>query len=262
MKKLLLSAALFVACFAFGQLTLEHTFTNEHTLKYSTPTETYYISRTTNNKLKIYTSNYTLYKTVNVPMPANYDRLLFAADNSSFLISKNIFNTDNKFEFLVGVYNYTNTYAIKLLLIDEDGNLIQDFHPNPSSKSYAENFEIFHDSVNNINKLIVYSDIFNSNNESTPQTDIYSLSTSVLAAKEIQTEAKLSAFPIPTSKILNITNPENGAHKVQVFDTTGKLVVNQSFLTSDSKISVDVESLPKGIYIYKIGNLSSKFTKN
>ncbi|OPH00342.1 hypothetical protein B2I21_00455, partial [Chryseobacterium mucoviscidosis] len=71
-----------------------------------------------------------------------------------------------------------------------------------------------------------------------------------MAAKEIQTEAKLSAFPIPTSKILNITNPENGAHKVQVFDTTGKLVVNQSFLTSDSKISVDVESLPKGIYIY------------
>lgn len=262
MKKLLLSAALFAANFAFGQITLDHSFTNEQTLKYSTSTETYYISRTTDNKLKIYNSNYTLYKTVNVPMPANSDRLRFAGDKTSFVISKNIFNSDNKFEFLVEIYNYTNTYAIKLLLIDEDGNLIKDFHPDPTSKSFGDNFEIFHDSVNNINKLIVYSDVFNSNNGSIPQTDIYSLPSSVLAAKEIQAGAKLSAFPIPTNKILNITNPGNGVHKVQVYDATGKLVVDKSFSSLDNKISIDVESLPKGIYFYKIGDLSSKFTKN
>ena len=73
---------------------------------------------------------------------------------------------------------------------------------------------------------------------------------------------KLSAFPIPTNKTLTIINPENGANTIEVFDTSGKLVINKSFGISEDKISIDVESLPKGSYIYKVGNLSSKFMKN
>ena len=195
-------------------------------------------------------------------MPANYDRLSFGADHAPFIISKNVFNNDNKFEFLLGVYHSTNNFAIKLLVIDEDGNLIQDFHPNASATGYAENFEIFHDSLNNVNKLIVYSDTFSSNNELIPQTDIYTLPTSTLAAKEIQAVSKLSAFPIPASTVLNISNPGTGAGKVQVFDASGKIVADQSFSGSDPKISIDVQHLPKGVYIYKIGNASAKFTKN
>ncbi|WP_294250691.1 T9SS type A sorting domain-containing protein [uncultured Chryseobacterium sp.] len=262
MKKLFFSAALFAVSFMYGQLPLEHSFANERTLKYSTPTETYYISKTTDNKLKIYNSNYSLYKTVNVPMPVNYDRLSFAADHAPFVISKNVFNNDNKFEFLLGVYHSTNTFAIKLLLIDEDGNLIQDFHPNATATGYAENFDIFHDSLNNVNKLIVYSDTVSSSNEWIPQTDIYTLPTTVLSAKEIQAVSTLSAFPIPASTVLNITNPGTGAGKVQVFDASGKIVADQSFSGSDPKISIDVQNLPKGTYIYRIGNASAKFTKN
>lgn len=266
MKKLLFSAALVVANFAFGQLTLEHSFTNERTLTYSTPAETYYVSKTVDNKLKIYNSNYTLYKTVNVPMPANYSVLSFASDNLDYIISKNIFNNDNNLEFLIAVYNYNNNsngYETKLLLINEDGTLLKDFNPNAASISYAESFQIFHDSVLNVNKLVVHNETFiNNNGNPVPQTDVYALPTSVLTTKEIQAGTKLSAFPIPTNKILNIVNPGNGANKVQVYDTTGKLVVDKSFSTSENKISIDVENLPKGIYIYKVGELSSKFTKN
>lgn len=267
MKKLLFSASLIVANFAFGQLTLEHSFTEERTLAYSTPSETYYVSKTVDNKLKIYNSNYTLYKTVNVPMPANYSVLSFASDNLDYIISKNIFNTDSKFEFLIAVYNYnnnSNSYETKLLLINEDGTLLKDFNPNPASISYAEKFEIFHDSVLNVNKLVVHNEsyITTINYNPIPQTDVYALPTSVLTTKEIQAGTKLSAFPIPTNKILNIVNPGNGANKIQVYDTTGKLVVDKSFSTSENKISIDVENLPKGIYIYKVGELSSKFTKN
>lgn len=82
-----------------------------------------------------------------------------------------------------------------------------------------------------------------------PLTEVYALPTSVLAAKEIQAGSKLSAFPVPTNKILNVMNP-------------GKLVTNKSFSASEGKISINVENLPKGTYVYKIGNLSSKFTKN
>ncbi|AZB09579.1 T9SS C-terminal target domain-containing protein [Chryseobacterium sp. G0162] len=95
-----------------------------------------------------------------------------------------------------------------------------------------------------------------------PLTEAYALPTSVLAAKEIQAGSKLSAFPVPTNKILNVMNPGNGANKIEIFDVTGKLVTNKSFSASEGKISVAVENLPKGVYVYKIGNLSSKFTKN
>lgn len=258
MKKLLFSAfALMAANFAFGQLTLEHSFANESTFIYSTPTETFYISKTTDNKLKIYNSNYVLYKTVNVPMPTNFTRLDFYGEE--FAISKNIFNNDSKFEFMVGVFNDTQTFY-KLLLINEDGTLIQDFQTTPDH-FYGGEFHVFHDASTNTNKLIVHS-ATTFNTSSIPLTDVYALPTSVLAAKEIQEGSKLSAFPIPTNKILNVMNPGNGANKIEIFDITGKLVVNKSFSTSEGKVSVDVETLPKGVYFYKIGNLSSKFTKN
>ncbi|WP_367117857.1 T9SS type A sorting domain-containing protein, partial [uncultured Chryseobacterium sp.] len=48
----------------------------------------------------------------------------------------------------------------------------------------------------------------------------------------------------------------------QVFDASGKIVADQSFSGSDAKISIDVQHLPKGTYIYRIGNASAKFTKN
>jgi len=73
---------------------------------------------------------------------------------------------------------------------------------------------------------------------------------------------KIQAFPIPTSKILNIINPKNGTNNVQIYDTSGKVVINKTFSSNDNKIAIDVEDLTKGIYIYKIGELSSKFIKN
>ncbi|MCS4303588.1 T9SS type A sorting domain-containing protein [Chryseobacterium sp. BIGb0232] len=258
MKKLLFSAiALMAANVAFGQLTLEHSFTNEDTFVYSTSTETFYISKTTDNKLKIYNSNYVLYKTVTVPMPANFSRLDFLGEE--FSISRNIFNTDSKFEFMVGVFNDTQTYY-KLLLINEDGTLIKDFHTNPNT-FYGGEFHVFHDAPTNTNKLTVHSGT-TFNTSSVPLTEVYALPTSVLAAKEIQAGSKLSAFPVPANKILNVMNPGSGANKIEVFDFTGKLVINKSFSSSEGKISVDVESLPKGMYVYKIGDLSSKFMKN
>ncbi|WET47839.1 T9SS type A sorting domain-containing protein [Chryseobacterium indologenes] len=160
---------------------------------------------------------------------------------------------------MVGVFNDTQTYY-KLLLINEDGTLIKDFHTDPNTL-YGEEFHVFHDATTNTNKLTVYSGT-TFNNSGTPLTEVYALPTTVLAAKEIQAESKLSAFPIPTNKTLNVMNPGNGANKIEIFDVTGKLVANKSFSASEGKISIDVENLPKGAYIYKIGDWSSKIMKN
>lgn len=259
MKKLLFSLAFVATDFAFGQITLDHSFAdNEDVYAFSKDTDMFYVSKV-GTQLKIYNANFSLIKTVNVPMPTNYDRLIFwySAEECSYSISKHIFNIDDKLEFLVEVYDTSGNFGAKLLLINDDGTLLKDFHSTPLTKSYAESFEIFHDSVNNINKLLVH----NRANISNDQTDVYSLPTSNLTSKEIKSKNKLTAFPIPTSKILNIYNPKNNVNKVEIFDATGKLVISKSFNSNEEKITINVENLTKGNYIYKIGDLASKFIK-
>lgn len=263
MKKLLLSVAIIAVNYSFGQINLEHSFAdNEDVFVYNKDNSTLYVSKTSDNKIKIYNSSYTLQKTVNVPMPSNHGMFYSGYfGTNSFFMSKHVFNNDDKYEFMVETYfqdTAAGTITYKLLLINEDGVLIKDFHPNPSVKQSAENYEVYHDNVNNTNKLIVHNWV----NGFTNQYDVYSLSTSTLTSREIQLHNKLSAFPIPTNKVLNIMNPGNGANKVQIYDVSGKLVLNKTFSSNEDKISIDVETLTKGMYIYKIGESSSKFIKN
>lgn len=261
MKKLLFSAILLATNFAFGQITLQHSFPDtELVWAYSKGNEMFYVSCIKNeNKLKIYNADYSLRKTINVPLPLGYETSLDSHNfnGPSFTISKHIFNTDDKYEFLVTAYS--GEYDSKLLLINEDGDLLKDFHPNPTTKGYRWNY-VYHDSSANINKLIVYNWINSSSyNE---QSDVYSLPTSELTNKEIQSKGKLSAFPVPANKILNIINPNNGANVVEIYDASGKLIINKSFAKTENRISVEVENLPKGFYTYKIGNQNGKFIKD
>lgn len=261
MKKILFSAAtIFAANFIFAQITFEHSFNNtEYAYAYTKENSMFYVTKSIDNKLSIYNADFSLKKEINIPIDSNYRTELNLGEGSPFAISKHIFNTDDKYEFMIDAEYFdssTNIVYEKLILINEDGELIKDFHPNAGTINANKGFyDIFHDSTTNSNKIIIQ----NRND----QFDIYSLPTSSLTSKEIQQgKNKLSAFPIPTNKILNIVNPQNGANKIQIFDISGKLVLNKGFANSENKISVDVENLPKGIYIYKVGELSSKFIKN
>lgn len=264
MKKFLFSVAtVFAANFSFGQITLEHTFPNEENIvAYSTQSEMFYLS-TNDNVVKIYNSNFTLYKTFTVAIPTTH-RLYTSYEWNNmnpYVVSKNIFNTDNKLEVLVAAIDYDTYSNSKLLLIDEDGVILKDFNTNPAT-SFGEVVEIYHDSIANQNKIKVRQSMYNNGTYQYDFSEVYSLPTNILANKEIESKGKLSAFPIPADKILNVINPENGANKIEIFDTSGKLVTNKIFRSSENTISVDVSHLAKGIYIYKVGELSSKFIKN
>ena len=247
MKKFLFSAAtIFAANFAFSQITLEQTYSTENLQVYTNATETFYYSVGQNlSTIKIYNANHTLKKQFTLASPVN------VSSYDNFILSKNIFNTDNLLEIVTVSGNYPN-YSIKIY--NEDGTLVKDFGTGYQFDDEFD-FHVYHDNTTNTNKLRLYK-------YSTSSTEIYNLGTTSLAAKEIQGKNKLSAFPIPTNKILNVINPENGANKIEVYDTSGKLLLNKNFTSSENKISLDVEYLPKGIYIYKIGDLSAKFIKN
>ncbi|MCB0486285.1 MAG: T9SS type A sorting domain-containing protein, partial [Flavobacteriaceae bacterium] len=101
--------------------------------------------------------------------------------------------------------------------------------------------------VNNVNYNIRY--------------DVYDLPTATLSTSEIQL-VDFVAFPNPTSKKLSLINPKNGNTSIEIYDLNGKKVLHKTFSDLEDKISIDVEKLSNGVYVYKIGSLSSKFIKN
>ena len=248
MKKNLFSLLLstIITSYAFGQITLEKTYSSENLQVYTNSTETFYYSVGQNlSTIKIYNADYTLKKQFTLASPVD----ISSYDN--FILSKNIFNTDNLLEIVTTSGNYPN-YSIKIY--NEDGILVKDFG---TGYQFVDEFDfhVYYDSNSNKNKLRLFKSSSNS-------TEIYNLSTNSLTTKEITDKNKLTAFPIPTNKILNIVNPNNGNNSLQVYDENGKIVINKLFTNSEKTISLDVEFLPKGIYIYKIGNINSKFLKN
>ena len=248
MKKNLFSLLLstIITSYAFGQITLEKTYSSENLQVYTNSTETFYYSVGQNlSTIKIYNADYTLKKQFTLASPVN----ISSYDN--FILSKNIFNTDNLLEIVTTSGNYPN-YSIKIY--NEDGILVKDFGTGYQFEDEFD-FHVYYDSNSNKNKLRFFKSSSNS-------TEIYNLSTNSLTTKEITDKNKLTAFPIPTNKILNIVNPNNGNNSLQVYDENGKIVINKLFTNSEKTISLDVEFLPKGIYIYKIGNINSKFLKN
>lgn len=256
MRKILFSTAMLLASIAFGQITLEKSFANDNLQVYTNATETFYYTAGQNmSTIKIYNADYTLKKQFTPTIPSGFE--MDISQNKNFILSKNIFNNDNLLEIVVNFERWDSTTSSIISIItiyNEDGIIVKDFR---QSYRFDDDFDfhVYHDNTANTNKLRLF-------NESTNSTEIYNLSTTSLATKEIQTKNKLSAFPIPTNKILHIYNPKNNANKVDIFDVTGKLMISKSFNANEDKISVNVENLTKGNYFYNIGDLSSKFIKN
>lgn len=242
---------IFAANFAFSQITLEHSFPiGERVEVYKNDSQTFYCTtQYDSNIVNIYNSDYSLYKKITLQLPEGYSSVSFPEDDRFYYsVSKNIFNNDDKIELLIAYRG--NSAASKLQIINEDGLIIKDF----ASTYYDYDINLFTDKTVNKNKLVLQTSINTS--------EVYSLPTTSLSAKEINYRTKLSAFPIPTNKILNVINPKNGVNKIEVYDAGGRIIMHKSFEIWENTISLDVENLSKGIYVYKVGNLSSKFIKN
>lgn len=85
-----------------------------------------------------------------------------------------------------------------------------------------------------------------------------------LAVSEVEKVEKIVLFPNPSSQFISISSPLIKVDEVEIFDTSGKLVLSKAKMQNQEKI--DIKKLPLGLYyvrIYKEGNLlkSDKFIK-
>jgi hypothetical protein len=251
MKKLLFILAITISNLSFGQITLEHSYTTggfNNTVKtyaFHTDNGVYYFTMNeTENKVLIYNATHTLYKTVTLNLGANYKI------RTVYLATDKLFNTNANIEFIVVSYN--NILALgKMTLFDEDGiNLLE----------FGDRFDAncFKNSDTNF-KLIVATD-----KDSPNYYEVYNLpGTLSVAQQEMLINNQFYGFPNPASNKITIINSlESGKMgMLEVFDVSGKKVLERNVLGNNQEINIDITNLENGVYIYKLDGKTNRFIK-
>lgn len=264
MKKIL---AIFVMIFAViavkAQINLEYTFPTSSVYAFNTSNNTYY-SILYSTGIKIYNSDYSLYKFIPITPPDGYKISLGAAT----YFSDKVFNTDSKIEFLI---NFTLSAAVTvstfnlnavLQLYNEDGQLLKDF--GTAMALYGSVFK----QISGVSKLQIAKTTYDSS--TSPATyvysnDIYSLSGSLPSGVVELSDANLApAYPNPSNSIVNLSVPKNidGVAKMRIFNTGGKLIEEKQVDGLFDKVLLNVSTYPAGIYIYECNKVSNRFIVN
>lgn len=235
-----------------AQATLEHSYLttggyNDVQKSYAFFTQSGINYYTTNNQNQImfYNASHSLYKTVTLPLGANFEL------SKVILVTDKFFNTNAEIEFLVVSNNYTEgAFEQKMTLYNENAVNLQEF----GDRFTADAIKISDSSF----KLIVSQDTSGNN-----LYDIYGVAGTLSAQQQQMLVSDHFVYPNPASNRLNITNPmidgESGA--VKIYTINGAKVLEQPVNGSEKSIMLDITGLSSGTYIYKINNHSGKFIK-
>ncbi len=83
----------------------------------------------------------------------------------------------------------------------------------------------------------------------------------LLSNHSVYKKSKINAFPTVFKDILYITNPDNYIYNIEIFDLSGKIVIEKKQIYA-SKYNLNCDNLNKGIYFLKVkGNKSEKLFK-
>lgn len=261
-----LPIALLFTSFSFGQATLEHSYTTTYTMEdandvknilYSFNTQNglnYFTFNNLTNSIQVYNEGHTLINTIVFPdTPVD---IVFVTDM--------LFNSDNLIEIL---YTYETTDGggntiTSMKMINENGVVIQTISDRKFAKLIKNNNSNF--------KLIVSKVDYSQTSGTTYMYnyDVYSLSgTLSLAQEEIYLKNSFVGFPNPTSNKININNPLSVGENqtLQVFDSSGKIIMEKSVTGNGEIIELNVSNISAGIYYIKLptvkGIQSIKFIK-
>lgn len=219
--------------FAFFANNEMHYFTTEHIGDKENPTY----------NIKIYNISHQETKNINITNSGAFFTLKLPSDK--------LFNSDSKIEFIaLKGTNDVERYSYKLY--NEDGNQLFDFGLGYNHKLYKDN---------NGNYKLLISDYDGDNKDIGQTYRVYALSGTLSNKQENLLLNKVTTFPNPSSKVININNLKKHNGIVDVFTVTGKKVLSKKVDKSLNNISVDISNLSNGVYFYKIGDISKRFIK-
>jgi hypothetical protein len=242
MRILLTLLMLTVHIAAKAQLTLETIY--DHSLtstRINAGDYKYYLMDVANSSCRIYHTDHTLWKTININLPADY----FLYDIR--FVTQNLFNNDSGIELWYSAYNWVPSgesgyYRYISQVIDEKGKEL----------ASVENgvFAYIIKSGEDAYKLVVYA-YDNSFWPGSVKTYLFSVPGSTTAVWHA--EARLSdPYPNPAGEyiILPLFSGQTGG-KLQVFSATGQLVLEKS-VSGEPSVQVRTAGWSGGIYTYRI----------
>lgn len=256
MKKIILGLIATISNLSIGQATLEHSYTsnynfNEHPNGFTTESGLNYYTVESPNVMKIYNSSHNLTSTFIIPLENNY--VLYGIIGAS----DKLFNTNDAIEFLIFTYNPIDA-TYKLDLIDQNGDVLQHFGERNEAayiiKGISGDFKLI---------TLKYNYILSNGENST--YNIYSLPGTILGnvSSNIVSNS-LIGYPNPTENKIaissNLIGGQNGI--LEIFDMSGKKILQKNIVgEGKSEVSIDVNELSNGVYIYKLNGQTNKFIK-
>lgn len=249
-----------------AQINLVHTFDESVTWTGSIymeqnlyPTNSYYSASVVDNSyvVKIYNTDYSVNanNTYNFTPPAGYKV-------SSVSMSREIFNTDNNYEFLVKFVRTDNTYdntREKSILYNQNGSIIKDF-----GFAYMVNAYPYLHIANNNFRLIVNKYYYDGTIVSI-ETEIYSVpGTPPSGVANLKSSEYQSPYPNPANLIITLPYQlKQGEMSIMnIYNTNGQLIETKHIDFLFDKILLNVSNYTKGVYLYEVNGISNRFIVN
>jgi len=250
MKRIALIILVFVF-FAFrslAQISYENTYTGVSAAYIHLPVAgyKYYVMDVANKQCRLYNNDHSIWKTVNLSIPANY----YLCDIQ--FVTENLFNTDNLIEMLYVACNYNTTlkyYTYDTRIVNENGTIIL-------SMPYAGYSYIY--PAENGSKLLMWIYDFSVFPEKV-NTMVFSipgkLNTLTTTASDGLKSAPRNAYPNPAidEVTLPYSLPSNVYQaELKLYTMSGTLVKSFTVDHTFNSILVKTSELPAGIYVYRI----------
>lgn len=260
MKKLLLTILLSsTLLMTYGQIIPEATYNHSGTYtNMSVSGYKFYVMDVGANQCRIFNTNHTLWKTINLTVPANH----YLYDIR--FVSENLFTNDNTLCLAYIYYNYNTTgqyYTYTARVIRENGTELL----NIPGCQY-----LYLHKINTLGtKLVAYSFNYSTYPNYTVQTHVYNLPGQLPSGADGGTEPlDLMQFarpnPADNFTIIPFSLPKGvNEGELVITDSKGQSIRTIQINSSFESIRVETAQFPRGIYLYYIsaGNYRSETSK-
>jgi hypothetical protein len=260
MKKLtVILVILCIGIAGFGQINLEQTYSYSGTFtELAISGDKFFVMDVGLNQCRIYNTNHSIWKTINLSVPAN--NYLYDIQ----YISENLFTLDNALCLVYTYYSYDAVnlyYTYTTKIVKENGTVLLTL---PGCQYYYATTLL----DGNV-KFVTYSYDY-SVSPYTVATGVYNIPGNLVLSTtengEIESSAKLSAFPNPASDRLTLRYdlPDGIVDAtLTIIDIQGRLIHSYPVQNNSNRMDIQVSQIPDGIYFYTIqsGNYRSNPAK-
>jgi hypothetical protein len=229
----------------YSQITLDHTYTGWASVtNLAVSGYKYHVLDSQAKTLKLYNTNHSLWKTINLSVPAGYTLM-----TNVYNVSENLFSLDGTVCFSYSYYITTPSYIVETKVIKENGTVLL----TVPGATYA-----YANEVDGESKLFAYITDYTS---STYTTKVYDLPGDFATGIDSDINQHKLPFPNPADQFITIPYSEDligQLGKISVNDMQGECLKTYVVDNTFDYLVIRTIDYPSGTYLYKIENSSTE----